>query len=185
MTAGVAAELQRDPLLAGLALQLPTHGRAAGEGQQLDAVIADQQCRILVGERHHRERAFRPSRFLHDLGQQQRRNRSLRRRLQNQRAAGGNRGRDLVGHQVQREVKRRDGEHRPERKAPHQAPASGSGLQGVERDVLAVNARALLGGDLEGVDGALHLDARSPDGLARFLADGAGEFLAPRRDVHR
>ena len=74
-------------------------------------------------------------------------------------------------------------EHRAEREAAHQAPAPGGGLQRVERNVLAVDARALFGGDLEGVDGAVHLDARGLDGLGGFLADGAGKLLAPRRNA--
>src|SRR5208283_1422062 len=82
-----------------------------------------------------------------------------------------------------RKVKWRDGKNRAEREAPHQAPAPGGGLQSVERKVLTVNPQALLGRDLEGVDGALHFNTRRPDGLACFLADGAGEFLAARTDA--
>src|SRR6476646_3121484 len=47
--------------------------------------------------------------FRQELGQRDRRQRGLRRRLEHHRAAGGDRGRELVRDQVQREVERTDG----------------------------------------------------------------------------
>ena len=40
---GVAAEFERDFLFSGAALDVPTHGHAAGKADQLDALIGDQQ----------------------------------------------------------------------------------------------------------------------------------------------
>ncbi len=43
--------------------------------------------------------------------------------------------------------------------------------------------RGFFGRDLEGVDAAIDLDARGLDGLAGFLADGAGELFAAMPDA--
>ena len=96
--------------------------------------------------------------------------RSLRRGLQNQRTTGGNRGRNFVRHQIQRKIEGSDPGDRPQRKAPHDAPASSGELLPVEWQVLAVDPRALFGGNLKGKDGALDFGARGLDRLARFLA---------------
>ena len=65
----------------------------------------------------------------------------------------------------------------PSGKRLHDAPPPGGVFLPVERKILAVDAGALFGGDVEGKDGALDLDARGFDGLARFLGQGAGEFF--------
>ncbi len=45
---GVAAEFKRNFLLARAAFNVPTYGRAAGEADQLDALVGDQQAGIVV-----------------------------------------------------------------------------------------------------------------------------------------
>ena len=62
-------------------------------------------------------------------------------------------------------------------KAAHDAPASGGEFLPVQGKILAINARAFLGGDAESEDGAFDFCARRLDGLAGFLSEGAGEFL--------
>ncbi len=88
-------------------------------------------------------------------------------------------------HQVQREIKRSDSGDRPQREAAHNAPASGGELLPVERQILSVEPRALLGGNVEGEDGALDLGARGLDGLACLLRHGAGKFLFALGNVFR
>ena len=73
----------------------------------------------------------------------------------------------------------------PSGKAAHDAPASGGELLPVERQILAVNPRALLGGNVESKDGALDLGTRGLDRLARLLRHGAGKFLLALVDVLR
>ena len=82
-------------------------------------------------------------------------------------------------------IKGSDSGDRSQREAAHDAPASGGELLPVERQILAVDPGALLGGDIEGEDGALDLGAGSLDGLARFLRHGAGKFLFALGDVLR
>ncbi len=183
--AGIAAQFQDNFLLPAIFLDLPAHGRAAGKADQLNALVRHQQAGVFVRERQHVQAAVRPARLLHGLRQQQGGQRSLGRGLQHQGTAGGNGGRNLVGHQVQRKIKGSDSGNRPQREAAHNAPAPGGKFLPVERQVFAVNPRALLGGDIEGEDGAFHLGARGLDRLARFLRHGAGKFLLALGDVLR
>ena len=71
--------------------------------------------------------------------------------------------------QVQWKIKRCDARHRPEWEAPHNSPASRSGLQPVEWQVFAVTADTLFGGDVEGENAALDFDAGRLNRLASFL----------------
>ena len=183
--AGIASQFQDDFLLPAIFLDLPAHSRAAGETDQLDALIGDQQSGVFVRKRKHVQSAVRPARLLHRFRQQQRGQRSLGRGFQDQGTTGGNGGRNLVRHQIQGEIKGSDSGNRPQREAAHNAPASGGKLLPVERQILAVNPRALLGGNVEGEDGALDLGARGLDRLARLLRHGAGKFLLALVDVFR
>ena len=69
----------------------------------------------------------------------------------------------------------------PSGKAAHNAPAPGGKLLPVEGQVLAVNSRALLGGNIEGEDGALDFGPRSLDRLARLPAPWCGQIPACAR----
>ena len=158
---GIAAQFEHDFLFSGAALDVPTDGHAAGEADELDAVVGDQQTGVFVGERQHVEAAIGPARLLHAFGQKQRAERRLRRRLQHHGASGGDGRRDFVRDQVQRKIERRDPGDRSERKAAHNAPASGGEFLPVEGKEFAVDARGLFGRDVEGEDGALDFDARS------------------------
>ena len=82
-----------------------------------------------------------------------------------------------MGHQVDGEIERRDAGDRTDGKAPHDSPSSGGVLLPIEGNVLAINARAFLGGDAESEDCAFHFCPRRFDGLAGFLSEGACEFL--------
>ena len=73
----------------------------------------------------------------------------------------------------------------PSGKASNDAPASGGKFLPVERQIFAVDARALFGGNLESEDGAVDFSAGSFDRLARFLREGAGKFFFALGDVLR
>ena len=156
---------------------------AAGEADELDAVVGDQNAGVIVGKRQDVEATIGPARLLHALGQKQRAERSLGRRLQHHGTTGGDGRRDLVGDQIDRKIERRDAGDRAERETAHDAPAPGGELLPVEREIFAGDARAFLSGDVEGEDSALHFGARAFEGLAGFLCDGAGEFFLALCDV--
>ena len=75
-----------------------------------------------------------------------------------------------MGHQIQREIERGDARDRTQRKALHDTPAASGELLPVERQVLAIDARAFFRRDCKCEDGALDFRARRFDGLTRFLA---------------
>ena len=86
-----------------------------------------------------------------------------------------------MGDEVDGEIERRDSGDGAEREPAHDAPAASGEFLPVEGKDFAVDARAFLGGDVEGEDGALDLDARAFDGLAGFLREGAGKFILALR----
>src|SRR5437868_15460872 len=63
--ARVAAQLQNNFFLAGIALDRPAHGSAAGETDQLYAIVAHQKTGILVRQRQDIESAIGPARLLY------------------------------------------------------------------------------------------------------------------------
>src|SRR6185436_13004275 len=62
--AGVAAELEDDLLLAGALLHPPADRRAAGEAEQLEAVVADHLVAELAAHRQDADAAGRRARLL-------------------------------------------------------------------------------------------------------------------------
>ncbi len=183
--ASIAPQLEDNFLFPAIFLDLPAHGGAAGETDQLDPFIRYQQSGVFVRERQHVQTAVRPARLLNRLCQQQSSQWSLRRGFEHERTPSGDRRCNLMSHQIQREIEWSDPGNRSQREAAHNAPASGSKFLPVERQVLAVNPSALLGGNIKGEDGALDFSPCSLDRLSRFLRHGAGKFLFALRDVLR
>src|SRR5208282_1509838 len=93
--------------------------------------------------------AIRPSRLLDHFSQQQRRERRLARGLEHHGTAGGNGGSDFVPDQVQGEGEGRDPGDGAERKTFDDAPTPGGCLLPIQRQILAVAANGLFGGDVE------------------------------------
>ncbi len=93
------------------------------------------------------------------------------------RAAGGQRGRHLVRHEVQRKVEWRNSQHRTDGEALHNAPAALVAFGQVQRDAIAAEPRSLFGSGFEGEHGAIDLSSREADRLARFGDDELGEAL--------
>ena len=72
---------------------------------------------VVARHRQHADRLRGQSGADHDLGERDRGERGLGRRFEDDRIAGGDRRRDLVGGEVQRKVERRDRGHRADRHA--------------------------------------------------------------------
>src|SRR5262249_30675802 len=100
----VSAELKHNLLLSRAAFDIPTDWRAAGETDQLDAVVGNQYPCVFVGKRKHIERSVWKASLLDSLGEEKCSERRLWRRLQNNRAAAGDGWRHLVSNQIQREI---------------------------------------------------------------------------------
>ena len=104
----VAPELEQHALLAGDRLQVPADLRAPGERQRREAVVAHERLGHRVVARDAPAPRLVPGApaSADALGQQERRQRRLRRGLEHDGAAARERGRDLVGDEVEREVER-------------------------------------------------------------------------------
>src|SRR6185437_6128334 len=109
----VATQFQHHFLLARARLEFPAD-LAAGERQELQAFVRDEWVGILDAARQDRERALRQIGFRQHFTDDQRADRRAFGRLQHERAARRDRGRDLVRDQVQREVEWRDEGTRPQ-----------------------------------------------------------------------
>ena len=99
--------------------------------------------------------------------------------LQHHRATGSDGGADLVHHQVEREVERRDGTDHTDGDAQGEAHLALPRRNGIEGDHLAAQLARLGGSELERAGSTLGLDARGLDGLGRLFGDDLGELLAP------
>ena len=162
-------------------IRQPTAG-LPGEGQELEPLVLDHPVAELAAHRQDAHGAGRQPGLGHDLADGEHRQRVLRRRLEDDRAAGRDRRRELVGGQVEREVERADRGHRPDRERPGDPEPALRRRQQVERDRLAGHPLRLLGAEPEGQDGAVDLDERVPDRLARLEADEPAELLASGGD---
>ena len=118
----LAAELQRDALQVGLRrLDDLLAGRVlAGEGDLVDVGVAGERGAGTFAEaRDHVDHARREADLGDDLGETKRRERRLLRGLQDDRAAGRERGAELVAAHEQREVPRDDRADHSDGLAPH------------------------------------------------------------------
>ena len=105
--------------------------------------------------------------------------RRLARRLQHDGAPRGDGRRQLVGHEVEREVERADGAHDSDRQAEREAELALPRGRRVERHHLAGQLAGLGGRELERAHGPLGLDPRRLDRLGRLVGDRAAELLGP------
>src|SRR5262249_50396808 len=67
--AGVAAEFERDFFLAGFRFQRPTDGAAAGEGEELEAIVGDELFGVGIRKRQDVERPGGSAGFFDDFGE--------------------------------------------------------------------------------------------------------------------
>ena len=91
-------------------------------------------------------------------------------------------GRHFVRHQVERKIKRSDGQNRAQRKTAHDSRAAGGGGLPIERQPLAANARGLFRRHGKGENRAIYFDARGAHGLPCFQRDEPREFFAACAD---
>ena len=116
--------------------------------------------------------------------------RRLGRRLEHDRRADGDRGRELVRHQVEREVERRDAEHRPAGEPADQRHAPVGCRVGVEPLHLSAPAPGLLGRPAEGRDAPgpprpAPTSAACPLSAVISRATSSAPLGQPGRDVRR
>src|SRR5207244_8657129 len=78
---------------------------------------------------------------------------------------------------IQREIEWSDSSDGPQREATHNSPTPRRKFLPVQGQELTMNARAFLGRHIESKDGALDFGPRRFDRLARFLGQGAREFV--------
>lgn len=123
--------------------------------------------------------------MLDDFGEQERREGSLRRRLQDRGAPSRNRRRHFVRYEIERKIKRRDGQNRSQRKTAHDSGAPRGGSLPIQRQPFATNARRFFSRHSKGENGAIHFDARGAYRLPRFQRDQARKFFAPFADTVR
>jgi hypothetical protein len=135
----IAPELEDHLLLAGPGLERPANGRAAGERQELEPLIADHLLADIAAHRHDADRALWRSRLDDDLAEPEERERRLRRGLQHDRVAGGHGRRKLVHGQPEWQVERADCRDRPDREAAGHAHPVARRWNQVERDDLAAD----------------------------------------------
>ena len=140
----------------------------------LDEHVADLGCR----PHEDVQPAGRQSGLRLELREQERRERRLRGRLEHDRAAGGERRRDLVRDEVEREVERRDRADDADRPAQREAELPGSGLRPVHRHHLAGERARLHRGVGVGRHGPRDLDPRR---LQRLAGLGADQSARPPR----
>ena len=175
---GVAAEFEEDALAAGVSFELPADFGGAGEADELDAIFFfGEPGGVGVGEGEDGEGFFGPAGLENEFAEGERCEGGLRSGLEDDGAAGGEGGRDLVGYEVEREVERRDGEDGADGETLDESPAIFVAFGEVERDGFAAEADGFFGGGLEGEDGAVDFSAGEADGFAGFGNDELGEAL--------
>ena len=173
---GVAAELESAAQTRSHCLQLPADLGAAGEGHHAQARVGEHARCDFVRTGQHADGAARPAGLDRYLAQTKGGERRLRRGLDDDGVAGSDGGRELVRHQVQREVEWRDAENGADGKAADQTGAVIVARGPVEGQQLAADALGFFSGNAEGLDGALDFGARRGERLAGFKRDAAGEI---------
>ena len=180
------AELEVDPLLRRSLAQLPADAARARERDRLHPLVLDQRVTDLGGGPDDDvEPARRQPGLVLELGQEKRREGRLARRLEDDRAAGGQRGRDLVGDEVEREVERADRPDDADRRAEREGELAFAGLSRVHRDHVA--------GELPRLDGRERVRGHGPRGfdlgrlqrLARLVGDQACDLFVASAERSR
>ena len=165
---GVPAEFERrgQQPLGAEPQDLAPDGHRSGERRLADHARAEQvtaHLRRLSG--HHVQHAGGKARVFEGFGEREGHARRLFGGLQDHRAAGRERGRDLARRQQHREVPRREGGDRADRLAHHEEPA----LARARLDHAAVDAPRLVRVPVEMVGRARDLRARLRERFALLL----------------
>ena len=173
------AELELHALAVRAFGDAPADAAGAGERDQLHALVGDEHVADLrrrAGDDV--QPAGRQAGLFLERREEERRQRRRRRGLEHDRAAGGERGRDLVRDEVEREVERRDRADDPDRQPQRERELPCAGGRSVHRNHLAGELACLDRGEGERRDRALRLDPRRFHRLARL---GGDRCARPRR----
>ena len=175
----VVPELEAHLLARRAAADSPADFGRSGEGDERDVrVLDDRVADRAPATGDHVEVAGRETALVEQqLGERDGGQRRLRRGLQHHRAAGRDRGGDLVGDEVQREVERADRADHADGNAQGEAELSLADVGCVERHDVAREATRLGGGERERRDRAPSLDPSGLDRLGGFLGDDPRELL--------
>ena len=99
--------------------------------------------------------------------------------LENNRIAGGERRADFVAREIQRKVKRRDGDDHAAGDAEREGELAGAVAGAVDRQDFAAEAFGFFGGELDGFGGAGDFGRRFADRFAFFERESAGQIGLP------
>ncbi len=163
-----------------LAAQIPADLGRADEAEEGDARIGCELLRerIVLGDEGLAPALFQPG--LAEQGDQfQTAQRRHRRRLDDDRAADGDRGGDLVDDQIHRVIEGRDRGDDADRLLGGEGPPVLAGRRLAHRDFLAGEISQIFGGAADAVDGADHLDGRILPGFAAFARNQPGKMVLP------
>ena len=127
----VAAEFQGDPLEAGVGLDAPADLGAAGEGDDLEAVVAHQRFGPGAAHGQDGDGAVGEAGLAGEFGQAEGGERGLAGGLDDDAVARGEGRPQLVGGQQQREIEWGDAQDRPDGESLHPAGAVHAGGDGV------------------------------------------------------
>ena len=142
---GVAAELERDAFRAGLRANGPAGLGAAGERDEANARVLDQDLRDFDVAGDDVDGAVRVARCLDEIAEAEGGERILRRRFEADRRPARHRRGDFVRRQEYRKVERRDGGNRRQREAPGDRDAAGARRNGVGGEHFSLDACRFLG----------------------------------------
>ena len=183
----VAAELQHDAAVAGLVGDVLADLHRAGEGDEVAVRVGDHRVadgRRIAGD--DREHFRRQAGLVEHVGERQRGQRRQLGRLQHHAVVGGDRGRDLVRHHVERMVERRD---RRDDAVSGIARGEDLALLALRRDIAGIDLAVVLDGELAGeridVVGAARLVERVLPAQPELRRDDAGELLLARARAAR
>ena len=181
----VAAQLEGDAFGAGLRANGPAGLGAAGECDETDAWILDEDLGDFDVAGDEVDAAVRIPGRLDQLAETERRQRILGRRLERDRGAAGHRRGDFMGGQEHRKVERRNGGNRRQREAPGDRDAPGSCRNRIGGQHLSRDARGFFGAIAEHEDGAVDLGPGLRDRLACLEGQRAGEVGTRRLEAVR
>src|SRR5262249_44484752 len=158
---------QPDALLRRTLGDTPADAARAGERDHPYPLVLDEHVSDLAGGPDENvEPAGGEPCLLLELREQERRERRLARRLENDRAARGERGRELVRDKVAREVEGRDRADDSDGPAQSERDLALAGLRSGHRDHVAGELPRLDRGERVGRNRPRGLDARGADRLA-------------------
>ena len=183
--AGVSAEFEHDFFLAGSALDVPANGGAAGEADHLRrSSVTSSPASSFESGKTFRAPSGQPA-CCTGSARSSAAQRGLRRGLEHHGASMAIAGATLCATRFSGKLNGRDPGDRSEWEATDDAPAPGSELLPVQRQVFAVDASAFFRRHIEGEDRAFNLGTGRLDWLARFLRDGVGKLFLAMRDMLR